>query len=85
MTSKNLIHDYLITHGWKYTGSCNCNGKPTYKYTAETNNGQYRLKVSAKTYLLSKPNEKYFRNTNNELKETVDEIYKEHIKAQAKI
>lgn len=83
MTGKNLIHDYLIAHGWKYTGGCHCNGKPTYKYVAETSDGQYRLKVSAKDYLLSRPGEKYLRNTNNELKKTIDEIYKEFIAAQA--
>lgn len=85
MSGKNLIHDYLITHGWQYKGSCTCGGKLTYKYNAETSNGQYRLKVSAKDYLLSRPGEKYFRNTNNELKGVIDEIYKEHIATQAKV
>lgn len=75
MANKNeLIHEYLTRIGWQYKGSCNCGGMATSKYALNTTDGEYRLKIRRSTYLLSKPGEKYFKNSNNELKRTVDEI-----------
>lgn len=74
MTWREMIHDYVIHNGWLYKGKCNCGGMPTYKYTIMTNSGEYRLKVRASTYLLSKPGERYYKRSNNELKKTIDEI-----------
>lgn len=83
MKKNDLIHDYLIQHGWMYKGHCNCGGMATYKYNTTTQTGEYRLKIRASTHLLSKPGERFYKNSNNELKRTIDEI--SILKAQDKI
>lgn len=75
MKQNEAIKQYLVSAGWMYKGSCNCGGMPTYKYEAHSEEGgEYKLRVRARNFSISKPGERLTKFPITELKQMVDEV-----------
>lgn len=80
--------EYIIFRGWTYKGNCNCSGRHTEKYQLKTEAGEYNIKLSYASFLISTPTEKFKRYKTKELKPIIDEIFANHrtvIQTKAKI
>jgi len=68
----------LLQYGWANKGACNCSGVHTDKFSLETIDGTFNIKLRSSNFLISKPNGKYFRYSLKELKPILDEIKANH-------
>lgn len=72
------IEQYILSNGWKKTGSCHCNGSSKSSYELKTNMGTIKLLVRYSNFAIGMQGEKLKRYNINELQKTVDEIHKKY-------
>lgn len=71
-------HSYILSIGWTYDGSCNCDGRHTEKYKLKTELGEYKIRLSYSSFLISTPSQRFKRYKLKELKPIIDEIFQNH-------